>query len=82
MAAGRGVTVPRERNRKSESESESKGDRQARGPFHVLLVLMVALLLTIACLIGWNACSRFERASDRSPDASQRVAHPEPATSA
>ena len=51
--------MPRKRNRESESESEGKGDRRVRGPFHILLVLMAALLLTVACLLAWNACERF-----------------------
>ena len=68
--------MPRKRNRERKSESEGKGDRRVRGPFPVLLVLMAALLLTVACLLAWNACERFETVGRPMPPLDTR----EPAT--
>lgn len=54
-------------------KSQSKGDQPARGPFHVLLVLMAALLLTIALLVARNACERFDTRRGTAPPADRNA---------
>ncbi|MFW5682193.1 MAG: hypothetical protein ACOC1G_04225 [Phycisphaeraceae bacterium] len=58
---------------KRTQDSQSKGDQPARGPFYVLLVLMAALLLTIALILAWNACERFDLETDRPTNAAQSI---------
>lgn len=70
------------RKRTSQRDRTKKGDRPARGPFHVLLVFMAALLITIVLLLAWNACQRIDpdrpeprtRSSSSTPSAAGFVA--------